>query len=134
MFGLGFGEIMIILVLALVLLGPQRLPDAAKSLGKAMRDFKKATDDVKGQFESAMYAPDADDKPVRPVAAPAPEAPAPDAPPPGIPPGGVPASTAAAPAATADNVPGLDAALAEPAPKPAVAQASPSTPPQAPQA
>ena len=58
MFGLGFGEILIILVLALVLLGPKRLPDAAKQLGKAMRDFQRATADVKHQFDSAMYEVD----------------------------------------------------------------------------
>lgn len=128
MFGLGFGEIMIILVLALLLLGPQRLPDAAKQLGKAMRDFRKATDDVRDQFQAAMYE---EDRPVRPVAAPPPEPTAPDAPPPGVPAGGVPASTAAVPAATVENVPGLEAALAEPAPRPAVS-AAPSSP-QAPQ-
>ncbi|HSB19083.1 MAG TPA: twin-arginine translocase TatA/TatE family subunit, partial [Anaeromyxobacteraceae bacterium] len=49
MFGLGFGEILIILVLALVLLGPSKLPDAAKQLGKGLREFKKATDDLRQQ-------------------------------------------------------------------------------------
>lgn len=121
MFGLGFGEIMIILVLALLLLGPQRLPDAAKQIGKAMRDFRKATDDVKQQFETAMYE---DERPARPVLAPTPqELPAEGAPPPGIPPGGVPVAAGAAPPASPENVPGLDAALAEPAPRPAVAAA-----------
>jgi sec-independent protein translocase protein TatB len=116
MFGLGFGEIVIILVLALVLLGPQRLPDAAKQLGKAMRDFKKATDDVKEQFESAMYE---DERRVR--AAPPPPESSPESPPPAIPAGGVPAAAGAVLPATAANVPGLEAALAEPAPRPAVA-------------
>ena len=118
MFGLGFGEIVIILVLALVLLGPQRLPDAAKQLGKAMRDFKKATDDVKDQFESAMYE---DERRVR-AAPPPPEA-SPESPPPAIPAGGVPPAAGAVLPATAANVPGLEAALAEPAPRPAVAAA-----------
>ena len=62
MFGLGFGEILIILVLALILLGPTRLPDAAKQLGKTLREFKKATDDLKGQFEDELYA---DHRPAR---------------------------------------------------------------------
>jgi sec-independent protein translocase protein TatB len=118
MFGLGFGEIVIILVLALVLLGPQRLPDAAKQLGKAMRDFKKATDDVKDQFESAMYE---DERRVR--AAPPPPESSPESPPPAIPAGGVPPAAGAVLPATAANVPGLEAALAEPAPRPAVAAA-----------
>src|SRR3990172_7176310 len=58
MFGLGFGEILIILVLALILLGPARLPEVAKQLGKGLRDFRKATDDLKGQFEREMYVDD----------------------------------------------------------------------------
>src|SRR5215208_3335435 len=120
MFGLGFGEIMIILVLALVLLGPQRLPDAAKQLGKAMRDFKKATDDVRGQFESAMYEADHDDRP-RPVLAPPPAGEVPER----WQAGG--ATPGEVPAATAGNVPGLDAALAEPAPTPA-ARTAPAGP------
>jgi len=110
MFGLGFGEILIILVLALILLGPARLPDVAKQLGKGLRDFRKATDDLKGQFEREMYV---DDRPrpkpslVQPTAA---------APVPAPPPGPV-------PAATADNVPGLEAATAEPG------QVAPEPPP-----
>ncbi|MFL5302430.1 MAG: twin-arginine translocase TatA/TatE family subunit [Anaeromyxobacteraceae bacterium] len=127
MFGLGFGEIIIILVLALVLLGPARLPDAAKSLGKAMRDFKKATDDVKDQFESAMYE---DERRVR-AAPPPPEPPPADAPPPGVPSGGIPPPAGTVPPATAGNVPGLEAALAEPAPRPAVAAAPTTEAPKA---
>lgn len=101
MFGLSFGEIVIIAVLALLLLGPERLPDAAKTLGKGLRDFRKATDDLKVQIETEIYADE------RKAAKPALVAPVPNAPVPG--PAGPP------PAATADNVPGLEAALAEPA-------------------
>jgi sec-independent protein translocase protein TatB len=104
MFGLGFGEILIILVLALVLLGPSKLPDAAKQLGKGLREFKKATDDLRQQFEGELYS---EPKPQRPRLVEPPPVPAAGeaAAPPGAP----------APAATADNVPGLEAALAEPA-------------------
>ncbi len=63
MFGLGFGEIVVILVLALVLLGPQKLPEVAKQLGKGLRDFRKATDDLKNQFERELYA---DERTARP--------------------------------------------------------------------
>jgi len=117
MFGLGFGEILIILVLALILLGPKKLPDAAKQLGKGLREFRKATDDLKGQFEREMYADEV--KRTRPqvVAPPTGAAPVP-APPPGP-----------APAATAENVPGLDAALVEPPP---AAAAPPAPAPEAP--
>jgi TatA/E family protein of Tat protein translocase len=51
MFGLGFQEIIIILVVALLIIGPRKLPDLAKSLGKAFREFKHATDDIKQNFD-----------------------------------------------------------------------------------
>jgi sec-independent protein translocase protein TatB len=110
MFGLGMGEIMIILVLALVLLGPARLPDAAKSIGKAMRDFRKATDDVKNQLDTVMYEPPKP-PPAKPKLVDGPGA--------AIPPGGVPLPAGEVPTASQQNVPGLEAALAEPAPQPA---------------
>lgn len=117
MFGLGFGEIVIILVLALVLLGPQKLPEVAKQLGKGLRDFKKASDDLKGQFEKEFYADERRAERAR-IAPPTAAAPVPAAPPGPV------------PIAAADNVPGLEAALAEPAPPvevPALAQpASPA--------
>ncbi|HNN93714.1 MAG TPA: twin-arginine translocase TatA/TatE family subunit, partial [Pseudomonadota bacterium] len=43
MFGLGPTELIVILVLALLVLGPQRIPEAASSLGKAIRSFRRAT-------------------------------------------------------------------------------------------
>jgi sec-independent protein translocase protein TatB len=116
MFGLGFGEIVIILVLALVLLGPQKLPEVAKQLGKGLRDFKKATDDLKGQFERELYAEES--KAARPRIAP--------------PTAAVPVAAAApqpVPPASVDNVPGLDAALVEavlPVAAPVVAPAAPA--------
>src|SRR5512137_1841453 len=116
MFGLGFGEIVIILVLALVLLGPQKLPEVAKQAGKAFRDFKKASDDLKGQFEREFYADDP--KPGRPrIAPPTAAAPVPAGPPQPV------------PVAAADNVPGLDAALAEVAPAPVAPVPSPAPAP-----
>jgi sec-independent protein translocase protein TatB len=124
MFGLGFTEIVIILVLALILLGPQRLPDVAKQLGKGLREFKKATDDLKGQFETELYSESR--KPARPALVEPSEAATPvPAPPPG------PATTA-----SAENIPGLEAAMVEPvrvAPEPPPApEASPSAAPDDP--
>ncbi len=101
MFGLSFGEIVIIAILALVLLGPDRLPDAAKTLGKGLRELRKATDDLKDQVEAEIYADPK--KPARPALVP----PVP------VPPQPVPGPAGPPPAATAENVPGLDAALAE---------------------
>lgn len=97
MFGLSFGELVIIAVLALILLGPDRLPDAMKTVGKGLREFKKATDDLKDQIESEIY----DDRKARPSLVP----PVPAAPVPG--PAGPP------PPATVENVPGLEAALVD---------------------
>jgi sec-independent protein translocase protein TatB len=52
MFGLSLSELLIIAVLALILLGPDRLPDAARTLGKGMRQIQRATQDLKDEFES----------------------------------------------------------------------------------
>lgn len=112
MFGLSFGEIVIIAIVALLLLGPDRLPEAAKTLGKGLREIRKATDDLKDQVEREIYVDD------RKVARPALVPPVAAAPVPG--PAGPP------PAASAENVPGLEAALAEPLPEPAPTEAPPA--------
>jgi sec-independent protein translocase protein TatA len=46
MFGLGLGELLLILIIALVIFGPSKLPGVGASLGKAMKEFKKAVSDV----------------------------------------------------------------------------------------
>jgi len=51
MFGLGMGELLVILAIALIFLGPKRLPDLASTLGKAIRGFRKATSDLQDQLE-----------------------------------------------------------------------------------
>jgi Tat protein translocase TatB subunit len=48
MFNLGFSELIIIGVLALILIGPKQLPEVAKVLGRMMNEFKKATSDLSG--------------------------------------------------------------------------------------
>ena len=68
--GLSMTEIIIILGLALLLLGPDQLPSLAKSLGKGLRELRKATDDIKGQFEQEMAK--IDDEPARRMIAPVP--------------------------------------------------------------
>lgn len=47
MFGLGWQELTIILVIALIIFGPKKLPELGKSLGQAIRGFREGTDKVK---------------------------------------------------------------------------------------
>ena len=56
MFGIGMPEMLVILAIALIVIGPKKLPDLAKSLGRAMREFKKATSEFKEtiQLESEL--------------------------------------------------------------------------------
>ncbi len=51
MFGIGMPELLVILGLALIILGPKKLPDLARGLGRAMREFRKATDEMKESFQ-----------------------------------------------------------------------------------
>ena len=46
MFGLGAGELFLIFIIALLFLGPKKLPELAKGLGQAMREFQKARDEM----------------------------------------------------------------------------------------
>jgi len=117
MFGLSFGEIVIIAIVALLLLGPDRLPEAAKTLGKGLREIRRATDDLKDQVEQEIYSDGK--RPARRALVP----PVPAQPVPG--PAGPP------PPASAENVPGLEAALAEPAPAPPGDGAPPAATPPA---
>lgn len=57
MFGnIGFMEMMIIMVIALLVFGPKKLPEVGRSIGKAMREFKKSTDEIKDRFEEQIRA------------------------------------------------------------------------------
>ena len=51
MFGLGTGEILIILFVVLLLFGAKKLPELAKGLGKGMNEFKKAQNEIKEEIK-----------------------------------------------------------------------------------
>jgi Tat protein translocase TatB subunit len=51
MFGLGMPEILLILAIALIVIGPQKLPDLAKTLGRAMGEFKRSAQDLKRSID-----------------------------------------------------------------------------------
>ena len=51
MFGMGMPEIMLILAIALIVLGPKKLPEIAKALGRGIAEFKKATQDFKESLD-----------------------------------------------------------------------------------
>ncbi|MGD0920000.1 MAG: TatA/E family twin arginine-targeting protein translocase, partial [Thermodesulfobacteriota bacterium] len=52
MFDIGLPELLVILVIALIVFGPQKLPELGKALGKAIREFRKTTEEVKASFEA----------------------------------------------------------------------------------
>jgi sec-independent protein translocase protein TatA len=53
MFGLGYQELLIILVIVLILFGANRLPELARSLGSSVKEFKKGVNEVKDDTTTA---------------------------------------------------------------------------------
>ncbi|MGI8964489.1 MAG: Sec-independent protein translocase subunit TatA/TatB [Limisphaerales bacterium] len=56
-FGVGGGEIILVLAVVLLLFGAKKLPELAKGLGHGIREFKKATNDVTEEFQKATDEP-----------------------------------------------------------------------------
>jgi sec-independent protein translocase protein TatA len=69
MFGIGMPELMVIFVIALIVIGPAKLPELARSLGKTLAEFKRATDDFKWKMEEESRALDEKERVAKEVAA-----------------------------------------------------------------
>jgi sec-independent protein translocase protein TatB len=61
MFNIGPAELIVILLVALLIVGPKRLPEVGKSVGKALREIRKQTDEVRSSFEATINPFDDDD-------------------------------------------------------------------------
>lgn len=68
--GIGGPELLVIFLIVLLFFGAKRLPELARGLGKSMKEFKKATEDVQEDFREAMDSVD----PQKPSSKPAPDA------------------------------------------------------------
>jgi sec-independent protein translocase protein TatB len=66
MFGIGMPELLLILGLALIVLGPKKLPELARALGKGLSEFRRATDELKDEFRKMER--DVEDSPPAPPA------------------------------------------------------------------
>jgi Tat protein translocase TatB subunit len=56
MFGIGIPELLVILAVALIVLGPKRIPEAARSLGRGLAEFRRATAGIADEFQNAQAA------------------------------------------------------------------------------
>jgi len=61
-------EIMVVAVIALIVFGPQRLPEIARTVGRALNELKRQASDIRSEFESGL---DLTDEPVRQAVPPA---------------------------------------------------------------
>lgn len=62
MFGLGFGELLVIFLIALIFIGPKKLPELAKGLGKGIREFQNAAKGFSDQIQNGDETPSAPKK------------------------------------------------------------------------
>lgn len=63
MFGIGTGEILVILVIALLVLGPKELPKVARTIGKTMRELQRTKDEIRQSIDTEFEDYGEDSKP-----------------------------------------------------------------------
>jgi Tat protein translocase TatB subunit len=56
-FGLGFSEILVILAIALIVIGPKKLPDVARALGRGLAEFRRAAEDIQRSIYQDVQKP-----------------------------------------------------------------------------
>ncbi|MEA2508021.1 MAG: sec-independent protein translocase protein TatA [Actinomycetota bacterium] len=60
-------EIMMVALVALIVFGPEKLPEIARTVGKALADFRRVVDDAKGEFQTGLNLDDDDDQDSHPI-------------------------------------------------------------------
>lgn len=65
MFGIGMPELLLIMALALIVIGPKKLPDIARALGRGLAEFRRATEELKNTVNDEMRTADTRDRLVR---------------------------------------------------------------------
>lgn len=64
MFNLGFSELILLAIIALIFIGPKQLPELARTLGRTLNELKRATGDLKDTFSNVdLYQPDTKPEP-----------------------------------------------------------------------
>jgi Tat protein translocase TatB subunit len=62
-FNIGPAELMIIFILALLVVGPKKLPELSRQLGRGLREFRRVSDEVRGEIDGALNMDPDDDQP-----------------------------------------------------------------------